>query len=143
VGAYAWATYQGKVLLVKQALGPNTGKWSLPGGGLDFGEDARTALVRELKEECGLVVNPAEAKLVETLSAQTTWTHDSGEVDELHWVGIIFALELSDVNMSTFCGAGDGESAGESKWFAREEIVYPELSPLFRSWVHGLSLAAQ
>lgn len=32
------------------------GEWELPGGGLDFGEDMRQALVREVQEEMGLKV---------------------------------------------------------------------------------------
>ena len=34
----------------------NTGHWTLPGGGLDFGEDPEAAVVREFMEETGLVV---------------------------------------------------------------------------------------
>ena len=30
------------------------GKWDLPGGGLEYGEDLKTALEREIKEELGL-----------------------------------------------------------------------------------------
>jgi 8-oxo-dGTP diphosphatase len=33
-----------------------SGKWALPGGGLDFGEDPRTGLEREVEEEMGLDV---------------------------------------------------------------------------------------
>lgn len=32
------------------------GKWELPGGGVDFGEDCQTALAREVTEEMGLEV---------------------------------------------------------------------------------------
>ena len=35
------------------------GLWEFPGGKIDPGEGARAALVREIEEECGLVVDPA------------------------------------------------------------------------------------
>jgi len=45
----------GEVLLVKGTIS-DVG-WSLPGGGIERGEDAATAAVRELEEETGIVVN--------------------------------------------------------------------------------------
>ncbi|MEE2040298.1 NUDIX domain-containing protein [Nocardiopsis sp. CT-R113] len=44
----------GRVLLSRIAEGfPAAGTWHLPGGGVDAGEDARTALRREVAEETG------------------------------------------------------------------------------------------
>lgn len=34
----------------------DTGKWDLPGGGLDWGESATEGITREVKEEMGLLV---------------------------------------------------------------------------------------
>jgi 8-oxo-dGTP pyrophosphatase MutT (NUDIX family) len=36
------------------------GWWELPGGGIDPGESDREAAVREIKEETGLVLDPAQ-----------------------------------------------------------------------------------
>lgn len=44
--------YNGKILLLKDWLGD--GSWSLPGGGLHYGEDAKYGAVREVLEETGL-----------------------------------------------------------------------------------------
>lgn len=41
---------QGKVLVVKE----NQDTWSLPGGGLDHGEDPEVCIARELREELGI-----------------------------------------------------------------------------------------
>jgi ADP-ribose pyrophosphatase YjhB (NUDIX family) len=42
------------VLLIKDKVGFYRGRWSLPGGYLDYGEAPEQCVVRELAEECGL-----------------------------------------------------------------------------------------
>jgi len=51
VAVKAIVIQDGKTLLVKdnEDIG-----WSLPGGGVDHGEDTKTALIRELSEEIGV-----------------------------------------------------------------------------------------
>ena len=44
------------VLLVRRAVEPERGKWSLPAGYLDHGEDPRATAAREALEETGLTV---------------------------------------------------------------------------------------
>ena len=59
------------------------GKWDLPKGKLDPGENAKKAAVREVEEECGIKVNSLKQKLCktyhvyemygETVLKKTTW----------------------------------------------------------------------
>lgn len=43
----------GRILLVKQGRGSTRGRWSLPGGRVDFGERVEDAALRETLEESG------------------------------------------------------------------------------------------
>ncbi len=45
---------QGRVLLVKRAVEPEKGKWSVPAGFMELEETSGEAVLRELKEETGL-----------------------------------------------------------------------------------------
>ena len=55
LAAYALCVSDGAVLLAQVShLGEDSGKWTLPGGGLEFGEDPETGMHRELYEETGL-----------------------------------------------------------------------------------------
>jgi 8-oxo-dGTP diphosphatase len=53
--AYAWCRDDDRVLLCRISdPGPGCGRWTLPGGGMDFGEDPADGVLRELREETGL-----------------------------------------------------------------------------------------
>lgn len=45
-----------KVLMIKRKFEPNKGRWSLPGGLMEVGEDPEEAAKREVREELGLEV---------------------------------------------------------------------------------------
>jgi 8-oxo-dGTP diphosphatase len=50
----------GEVLLVRRVNKPQQGKWSLPAGFIDAGEDPKAAAVREVLEETGLQIQVTE-----------------------------------------------------------------------------------
>ncbi|MCP4458208.1 MAG: NUDIX domain-containing protein [Cytophagales bacterium] len=45
------------LLLRHEGIGPDGFLWSPPGGGVEFGQDSRSTLKREVKEETGLEVD--------------------------------------------------------------------------------------
>lgn len=83
---------EGKVLVIKE----NQDSWSLPGGGLDHGEEPEDGVRRELKEELAIEkINILGVKNVATLELKMkkAW---------LLW--IVYEVELESINF-TF---GDG-----------------------------------
>jgi ADP-ribose pyrophosphatase YjhB (NUDIX family) len=54
VGAVAVA--DDELLLVQRGRGPGTGRWSVPGGRVEAGETDHRAVLREVAEETGLMV---------------------------------------------------------------------------------------
>jgi 8-oxo-dGTP diphosphatase len=65
VGAYAVVERDGNVLLARW-IGSDPPRWTLPGGGLDHGEDPRDAAVREVEEETGYRVELRQLLTVES-----------------------------------------------------------------------------
>jgi 8-oxo-dGTP diphosphatase len=56
VAAAVLVEREGKILLVRRVYDPEQGRWSLPAGFVDGGEDPQRAAVRECVEETGLSV---------------------------------------------------------------------------------------
>jgi len=65
VGVGAVVVDQGRVLLIRRGTEPMKGRWSLPGGLLELGESLAAGVVREVREETGLLVDAVE--LIELL----------------------------------------------------------------------------
>jgi 8-oxo-dGTP diphosphatase len=68
VGAYAVIQRDGAVLLAR-FVGSEPPRWTLPGGGLDHGEDPRDGAVREVEEETGYRVELRRLLTVESFRA--------------------------------------------------------------------------
>jgi len=65
VGVGAVVVQDSRVLLVRRGTEPLKGHWTLPGGLLEVGEPLTAGVIREVREETGLDVEPVE--LVELL----------------------------------------------------------------------------
>jgi 8-oxo-dGTP diphosphatase len=95
LGAYALVRRGDSVLLVQiSARGFHTGSWSLPGGGVDHGESPRSAVLRELREECG--VDGTVGELVAVHDEHFSGTAPSGRYEDFHAVALAFEVTLAD-----------------------------------------------
>ncbi len=98
VAAYALAVRDGaagpEVLLTRNSpRGPHPGWWTLPGGGIDHGEEARQALVREVREETGLDCTPGE--VLDVGSTHFEGTAPSGRREDFHALQVVFDATVS------------------------------------------------
>jgi mutator protein MutT len=64
VGVGAVVIHDGRVLLIRRGKEPLRGRWVVPGGTVEHGEELHEALVREVQEETGVTVRPREVVLV-------------------------------------------------------------------------------
>jgi 8-oxo-dGTP diphosphatase len=84
---YGLVRSEGRLLLMRRAgSGYRDGTLALPAGHLDGGEDAITALVRELGEELGIAADPASCRLATVL-------HSAPEgADDEEYLNLFFAV---------------------------------------------------
>ena len=73
--------------------GFHTGSWTLPGGGLDHGESPRDALVREVREECG--VDCRVGDLLDVHDLHFGGTAPSGRFEDFHGIHLVFRADVA------------------------------------------------
>jgi ADP-ribose pyrophosphatase YjhB (NUDIX family) len=100
---------EGRVLLVRRGTEPLKGHWSLPGGLVELGEGLLSAVVREVREETGLVVEPVE--LIELLDR----IHREADRVRYHYV---IADYLCRVTGGKLLAASDADAV---RWVERAE----------------------
>jgi len=111
---------RGRLLLIKRGHAPGAGLWSLPGGRIEAGETDAEALVREMREETGLAVEPGQ--LVGTVRRPA----QDGDV-----------LDIRDYAATVTGGTlHAGDDAAEARWVAPGEL---ESLPLTEGLVEALT----
>jgi 8-oxo-dGTP diphosphatase len=109
VAVGAVIVHERKVLLVRRGTEPLLGQWSLPGGLVELGEPLADAVIREVSEETGLVVEPLS--LIELLDR----IHKQEDRIRYHYV---IADYLCRVVGGNLLAASD---ASEVRWVERAE----------------------
>ncbi len=88
---YVLAVRDGRVLLARIAPGfPGAGCWTLPGGGVEWGEHPEDALRREVHEETGLTLGAIEYLGVDS----QVYARDDGSTP-LHAIRLLYAADLT------------------------------------------------
>jgi 8-oxo-dGTP diphosphatase len=99
----------GRLLLVRRGVAPEAGKWALPAGFVNSGEDPRDAARREALEETGLEVSVG--------AVIDTYVGEPGS-------GITFFIAYrASITGGTLQAADD---ATDARFFARDEL--PEIA---------------
>lgn len=118
VAAYALCLDDtGRILLARLTY-PEiaAGRWTLPGGGIDFGEMPGDAVLRELTEETGLTGE------VESLAAVESWVRrgpvPGGVGDDFQAIQILYRVRITGGALRDEL---DG-STDTAAWFSRDEL---------------------
>jgi ADP-ribose pyrophosphatase YjhB (NUDIX family) len=89
VAAYAVILREGRILLSRLAPKISADElWTLPGGGLDHGEDPRDAVLREIHEETGLLASIGETARVYSAHLPGVWRE--GRRVDAHALRIVY-----------------------------------------------------
>ena len=130
VSAYGLLRCDDQMLLCRlsQQVGVNPGAWTLPGGGIDFGEDPEDAVVREFQEETGLTV-----KVVELVSVNSLADNVPGWAP-MHSIRIIYKVDF-------VCGELQFEHNGTTDRCAWHTLEETSKLPLVSLAAHGIKLA--
>ena len=132
VAAYALCVDEsGRVLLCRIAPWVIAGEvWTLPGGGLDFGESPEVAVVRELAEESGY-----SGEIIELADVSDRLFADPDEPGRLHAIRIVYRVRITGGDLRD---EPDG-STDTCAWFTLDEARALHLWELAR---RSLTLAA-
>ena len=117
VGGYALCTDdEGRVLLARlSAIEIDVGAWTLPGGGIHFGEHPDAAAVRELEEETGYV---GEIEAIAGVFSHVYRQSRAAGGSDLHFLGILYHMRLVGGRLRDEV---DG-TTDTARWFRREEL---------------------
>ncbi|MGW6361352.1 NUDIX hydrolase [Streptomyces sp. NPDC055092] len=105
VAAYAVCVRDGQVLLARWVAGDGARRWTLPGGGMDHGEDPYDTVIRELDEETGYAVEPVT--LLGVHSVLRRYPRKLGAVADFHGLRLVYEGRITggelrhEVNGST------------------------------------------
>ncbi len=126
-GAYGLAfNEEGKILLVRQKWGIHTGKYDLPGGGIEPKETVEEALHREFQEE--LAMDFISMKSVHNLTVITEALHDQHGPYLFHQIALIYRVD----HLTPIEGA---EAELESRWIDFNKIRDLPCAPLLQKWL--------
>ncbi|MGS2613415.1 NUDIX hydrolase [Micromonospora sp. LZ34] len=122
-GAYGLVTDPaGRVLLTMIADGyPGAGRWHLPGGGTDHGEQPIAALLRELVEESGQLGRVVELIGVDNLHNPAALGPEGRPLD-WHGVRVIYRVAVDAPTEARVTELAGGSTA-RAAWFTPEQLA--------------------
>jgi len=117
VGVGAVIVHEGRVLLVQRGTEPALGRWSIPGGLIEVGEALVEAVVREVREETGLEVEPLE--LIELLDR----IHRDGDRVRYHYVIADYLCRVVGGTLNAASDAAAVRWVEHTEWNSHSALV--------------------
>ena len=108
------------------AITERPGAWTLPGGGIDFGEHPEAGALRELEEETGLVGRIVELVTVDSIRRPARIMN--GIECDYHGVRIVYRTEIIGGELRD----ETDESTDQAAWCARDDLEAMPLLELAR-----------
>jgi ADP-ribose pyrophosphatase YjhB (NUDIX family) len=104
-----------RVLLCRLSIDElDVGMWTLPGGGIDFGEDPADAAIRELQEETGL-----DGRIAGILGIDSrVYPPRPGRPGHLHAIRILYRVEIVGGELRHEVQG----STDRAEWFTRAQL---------------------
>lgn len=111
---------QGKILMLKRSnKTSSSGKWSLPGGGIDRGEDPTRSIEREIREETGLTVSELKPFKLRTYFSKDDFILIAGYVCKAENSKVRLNWEHDDYQWLTKADALKLELTGDARYFVK------------------------
>ncbi len=113
------------VLLIQRGNEPWKGSWALPGGFVEYGEDPRDAVLRELEEETGL-----KGTIIRLLDARGNPERDPRK----HIVSIVYLVEAEGEPIG-------GDDAADARFWPIDVVLNGEVeiagdhTEILRDWL--------
>ena len=103
---------KGELLLVQRKKAPEQGHWSLPGGKVEWMETVEDTVIREIKEEVGLEIEPTSLLCV---------TNHILPGEEVHWVCPTYIAKVKN----GIAENREQHAISEIGWFSLERLPKP------------------
>lgn len=106
----------GHLLLARISSGIDQGRWTLPGGGIEWGEHPDAAVRRELEEETG--ITDIRSAHVTAIYSRTYLGSEERPYNSVHYIGIIYDLTLGHFELrDEYNGTTD-----HCQWFTESQV---------------------
>ena len=125
-----------RVLLVRRGQAPAKGKWTFPGGVVELGESPEEALIREVKEECNLLIT-----VIGVIEIVSKVIRDEHNIIKYHYIIIDYLARCQtyDELPGYKIPLQPGTDVMDVRWIPLQEVIKYELTegilPIIRAGV--------